>query len=427
VAERGSRHRMIAVDVAEAARVARPQMTIPWFTLAPLGALAVVAGGWLLMAGPAALGWLTSPNSQLSDALGLASRVLLLANGSVTVIGGQLVSIAPLGLSMVLMLLGIPVAGLAARSALDETADLRMLVLKTGGTYAGTYVVSITLIAFIVPETSVIRALLGSLLLGGLSGFWGAARAVGYDPGEQWPAGLRSLPRAVGVAALTGVGTGAALLTVVLVLGRDRIAGISDGLGGDFTAGILLIVMQLVWLPNLVIWAMAWALGAGVTLGEGTLLNMNGTSLGFLPSIPVLGAVPEPGPVPDLAWLWLLGGAVAGALAGLIVTLNRSSERFYETALAGGLAGIAAGVLLFLLAWFSSGGLGTQRLSHLGVGLGSLVITAPCILGLAGLVTGLMVGLARREWPTWRRADPEAGEKTTRQRRGSGSGAPGEN
>ena len=130
-------------------------MTIPWFTLAPLGALAVVAGGWLLMAGPAALGWLTSPNSQLSDALGLASRVLLLANGSVTVIGGQLVSIAPLGLSMVLILLGIPVAGLAARSALDETADLRMLVLKTGGTYAGTYVVSITLIAFIVPETSV--------------------------------------------------------------------------------------------------------------------------------------------------------------------------------------------------------------------------------------------------------------------------------
>lgn len=418
---------MIAVDVAEAARVARPQMTIPWFTLAPLGALAVVAGGWLLMAGPAALGWLTSPNSQLSDALGLASRVLLLANGSVTVIGGQLVSIAPLGLSMVLILLGIPVAGLAARSALDETADLRMLVLKTGGTYAGTYVVSITLIAFIVPETSVIRALLGSLLLGGLSGFWGAARAVGYDPGEQWPAGLRSLPRAVGVAALTCVGTGAALLAVVLVLGRDRIAGISDGLGGDVTAGILLVVMQLVWLPNLVIWAMAWALGAGVTLGEGTLLNMNGTSLGFLPSIPVLGAVPEPGPVPDLAWLWLLGGAVAGALAGLIVALNRSSERFYETALAGGLAGIAAGVLLFLLAWFSSGGLGTQRLSHLGVGLGSLVITAPCILGLAGLVTGLVVGLARREWPTWRRGDPEAGEKTTRQRRGSGSGAPGEN
>ena len=425
MAERGSRHRMIAVDVDEAARVAMPQVTIPWFILAPLGALAMVAGGWLLMAGPAALGWLTSPNSQLPDALGLASRILLLANGAATMIGGQLVSIAPLGLSLVLLLLGIPVSGLAARSALDETADLRGLVLKIGGTYAGTYAISVTLIAFVVPETSVIRTLLGSLLIGVTSGFWGAARAIGYDLGEQWPARLRPLPRAVGVATLTGVGTGAALLTVVLFLGRDRIASIADGLGGDVTAGILLVVTQLIWLPNLVIWAMAWTLGAGVTLGEGTLLNMNGTSLGFLPSIPVLGAVPEQGPVPDLAWLWLLGGAVAGGLAGLIVTLKRTSERFYETALAGGLAGIAAGALLFLLAWFSSGGLGTQRLSRMGVGLDSLAITAPCILGLAGLVTGLVVGLVRREWPTWRRGDPEAEEETAKQRRGKDAGVSG--
>ena len=391
MAERGSRHRMITVDVDEAARVARPQVTIPWFVLAPVGALAVAAAGWLLMAGPAALGWLTSPESQLADALGLASRVLLLANGAVTTIGGQPVSIAPLGLTLVLILLGVPVAGLAARAAIDETDDLRGLVLRVGGTYAGTYVVFTTLIAFFVPETSAIRAFLGSALVGGLSGFWG-------------------------VAVLICVGTGAALLAAVLILGRDRIAAIADGLGGDGTAGILLIVIQLVWLPNLVIWAMAWALGAGVTLGEGTLLDMNGTSLGFLPSIPVLGAVPDPGPVSELAWLWLLGGVLAGVLAALVITLNRSSERFYETSLAGGLAGILAGILLFVLAWCASGGLGTQRLAHVGVGLGSLAITAPCILGLAGLVTGLVVGLARREWPTWRKSCAETGQDSPVQR-----------
>lgn len=398
MAERGSRHRMIAVDVDEAARVARPQMIIPWFVLAPLGALAVVAAGWLLMAGPAALGWLTSPDSQLTDALGLASRVLLLANGSVTTIGGQLVSVAPLGLTLILVLLGVPIAGLAARSGLVEDEELQTLVLKIGGTYAGTYVAAVTLIAFITPETSVLRALIGSILIGALSGLWGAARAVGYDPSPQWPTWLRSLPRGVGVGALTSVGTGAVLLTAMLVANRDRIASISNGLSGDVSAGILLIVIQLIWLPNLVVWAMAWTLGAGVTLGEGTLLDMNGTHLGFLPSIPVLGAVPEPGPAPDLVWLWLLGGVVAGVLAGIVVTVKRFSTRFYETALAGGLAGIIAGGLLFVLAWFASGGLGTRRLSHVGVGLGGLVITAPCILGLAGLVTGLVVGLIRREW-----------------------------
>ncbi len=416
MAERGSRHRMITVDVDEAARVARPQVTIPWFVLAPVGALAVAAAGWLLMAGPAALGWLTSPESQLADALGLSSRVLLLANGAVTTIGGQPVSIAPLGLTLVLILLGVPVAGLAARAAIDETDDLRGLVLRVGGTYAGTYVVFTTLIAFFVPETSAIRAFLGSALVGGLSGFWGVTRAVGYNPCERWPVRLRPFPRGIGVAVLICVGTGAALLAAVLILGRDRIAAIADGLGGDGTAGILLIVIQLVWLPNLVIWAMAWALGAGVTLGEGTLLDMNGTSLGFLPSIPVLGAVPDPGPVSELAWLWLLGGVLAGVLAALVITLNRSSERFYETSLAGGLAGILAGVLLFVLAWCASGGLGTQRLAHVGVGLGSLAITAPCILGLAGLVTGLVVGLARREWPTWRKSCAETGQDSPVQR-----------
>ena len=413
MAERGSRHRMIAVDVDEAARVARPQVTIPWFVLAPVGALAVAAAGWLLMAGPAALGWLTSPESQLADALGLASRVLLLANGAVTTIGGQPVSIAPLGLTLVLILLGVPVAGLAARAAIDETDDLRGLVLRVGGTYAGTYVVFTTLIAFFVPETSAIRAFLGSALVGGLSGFWGVTRAVGYNPCERWPVRLRPFPRGIGVAVLICVGTGAALLAAVLILGRDRIAAIADGLGGDGTAGILLIVIQLVWLPNLVIWAMAWALGAGVTLGEGTLLDMNGTSLGFLPSIPVLGAVPDPGPVPELAWLWLLGGVLAGVLATLVVTLNRSSERFYETSMTGGIAGILTGVLLFVLAWFASGGLGTQRLAHVGVRLGGLAITAPCILGLVGLVTGLVVGLARREWPTWRRNCAETGQDSS--------------
>ena len=416
MAERGSRHRMIAVDVDEAARVARPQVTIPWFVLAPVGALAVAAAGWLLMAGPAALGWLTSPESQLADALGLASRVLLLANGAVTTIGGQAVSIAPLGLTLALILLGVPVAGLAARAAIDETDDLRGLVLRVRGDYAGTYIVFVTLIAFFVPETSVIRGFLGSVLIGGISGFWGVTRAVGYDPCERWPVRARSFPRGIGVAALICVGTGAALLSVVLILGRERIAAIADGLGGDGTAGILLIVIQLAWLPNLVIWAMAWALGAGVTLGEGTLLDMNGTSLGFLPSIPVLGAVPDPGPVPELAWLWLLGGVLAGVLATLVVTLNRSSERFYETSMTGGIAGILTGVLLFVLAWFASGGLGTQRLAHVGVRLGGLAITAPCILGLVGLVTGLVVGLARREWPTWRRNCAETGQDSSVQR-----------
>ena len=202
MAERSSRHRTIAVDVGEEARSKRPQVTIAWFVLAPLGALAVVAAGWLLMAGPAALGWLTSPSSQLPDALALASRVLLLANWSSAHIGGQRVSIAPLGLTLAVMLLGVPVSGLAARHAaragLGDAAasqdDLRRLVLRVGGTYAATYALAITLIALVIPGSSVLQALLGGCLIGLVPGLWGAARSVGYDPGLAWPGGIRVIP-----------------------------------------------------------------------------------------------------------------------------------------------------------------------------------------------------------------------------------------
>ena len=66
------------------------------------------------------------------------------------------------------------------------------------------------------------------------------------------------------------------------------------------------------------------------------------------------------------------------------------------------------------MAWLSSGGLGLRRLAYLGVRLQDLMITAPGILGLSGLVTGLMVGVFRKEWSSWRRSGDgeEAGEQS---------------
>ena len=422
MAERSSRHRTIAVDVDEAARARRPQLTLPWYLLAILGALSVVAAGWLLLAAPAALGWLTSPRSQLTQAMGLASHVLLLAHGSPVDLGGQHVSLTPLGLTMILILLGVPVASLAARHAArsqadpDDTGELwvdgQRLVLRVGSLYAGVYAAAITLMAVAVPGSSIARSLIGAALLGAISGFWGAARGIGHDPRRSWPAWIVTVPRALAAACLVCTGVGATMLAMALVLQRDRVAALADGLGGGASAGILLIVIQLAWLPNLVVWATAWTLGAGITLGDGSLVSMGISDVGFLPAIPVLGVVPPSGQAESLPWWWLLGGVVAGVVAGLIVTLARPASRFDETTLVGGFTGVAAGLLLVMLGWFASGGLGSQRLAHMGVRLGDLVVTAPSVLGLSGLITGLTVGLVRREWPK----PAPSGEATRKQR-----------
>ena len=156
MAERNSRHRTIDVDVDEAARSRRPQVTLPWYALGLLGALSVVASGWLLLAVPAALGWLTSPRAELTQAMELASQVLLLAHGAPVSLGGQSVSLVPLGVTLTLVLLGVPVASLSARHAArsqaapDDTGELwvdgQRLVLRVGALYAGSYAATVTLV-----------------------------------------------------------------------------------------------------------------------------------------------------------------------------------------------------------------------------------------------------------------------------------------
>ena len=383
---------------------------LPWYLVAGLGGVAVVAAGWLLLVAPAVLGWLTSPRAQLSAALGLANRMLLLANGVPVELAGQRVSMIPLGFTLMLLLLSRPLAALATRHAArslgvaDDTGNLwvdsRAIVLRVSGLFVLVYALALGVLATFVPGASLARTVLGAVVVGGSGACWGSASAVEFDLRDAWPGWLRCVPRALGVAWGLCLAVGAVLLAVTLYLQRERVASITETLNPDSAGQVILLVLQLAYLPNLIIWATAWSLGAGLTLGDESLISMGITDVGFLPAIPVLGAIPDPGPLPGLVWLWLLGGVVAGALAAGIVARERPSRRFDETTLVGALAGVAAGFGLVGLAAVASGGLGANRLARMGVRLGDLAITAPSLLGLSGLVVGLTVGLIRRQWPT---------------------------
>ncbi|MDO5082071.1 hypothetical protein EII34_03060 [Arachnia propionica] len=408
--ERSSKHRTITVDVDATKPVRRLHVLLPWYLVAGLGGLAVVAAGWLLLAAPAVLGWLTSPRAQLTGALDLANRMLLLSNGVPVEVAGQRVSIVPLGCTAVLMLLGRPLAALAARHAArsqgvsDDTGELRVdsraIVMRVSGVFVIGYLLGLGVLATFVAGVSLPRVLLGAVLVGGLGALWGSVSALEFDLRGRWPVWLRCVPRALGVAWGICLAVGAVLLAISLYLQRDRIIAITDTLDPGTAGLVILLVLQLAYLPNLVVWATAWSLGAGLTLGDDSLISMGITDVGFLPAIPVLGAIPDPGRMPTPLWLWLLGGVLAGALAGGLVALARPARRFDETTLVGALTGVAAGFGLVLLATVASGGLGTNRLAMLGVRLKDLAITAPSLLGLSGLVVGLVVGLLRRQWPS---------------------------
>ena len=67
-----------------------------------------------------------------------------------------------------------------------------------------------------------------------------------------------------------------------------------------------------------------------------------------------------------------------------------------ETSLVGGLAGVLAGALFTGLAWAASGDLGILRLADLGPRLLPLLVMGVTTMGLAGMITGLLLGIGRR-------------------------------
>ncbi|MBK7821701.1 MAG: hypothetical protein IPJ61_11680 [Tessaracoccus sp.] len=397
--------RTVAVDVDAAAVSGGRRMLLPWYLMAVIGPLATLVAVWLILAALATIGWLTSPAADLGAALRLATQLLLLAHGGAASIGGQSVTLAPLGVTVLLVFLALPMASIAARQAAadrhgpDDTgrvwADAEALTLRVAAVFGGTYALVVIVLAGVLGLLTA-GLLLGAVVVAAVAALWGASRGVGYDPTDSWPGWLRAVPRALGAALLVVVAGAAAVLAVALWQGRARVTEMVAALDGGWPAVVLLVVLHLIYLPNLVLACASWALGAGVTLGDGSLVTLNSTDLGLLPAVPVLGALPQPGPVPWQAMLWLLVGVAAGALAGVVVAAARPRARFDETAVVGGLAGTAAGLLVAVACALGAGGLGTDRLAAIGARSPEIFLFAPSILGLAGLAAGLAVGLIRR-------------------------------
>jgi putative intracellular protease/amidase len=173
---------------------------------------------------------------------------------------------------------------------------------------------------------SPVEAAVAGFLLAFAAGGLGGARAL-----APWARLIGLLPdRArclvVGVTGSLAVlaGAGALLTGVSLVAHSHEFSLASDVLSPGLLGSALLGLAALSYLPNAVIWAMAYMLGPGFAFGVGTVVAPAGTLLGPLPVFPMLAALPagSPGPHPaPAAWTGLAVLAVpylAGAFGGLL-------------------------------------------------------------------------------------------------------------
>lgn len=388
--------------------------------LAAVGAIMSAISGWLLVAAFCVIGWLSVENVPIAVALHLAAQGWLLAHWVPVALPGATMSIAPLGLTLLSVVICASMAGSVQHRVAENAAATQPDIRRTLGGYAFVYASVVALVGTLFEGPAAgLRGLLGGLAVAALGALLGNARVVGPLVDDllarhRLPAWLPAVGRGVRAGALVMIASGALVLAVALMIYRDRVVALHQGLEPGALGSVLLLLGQLVWLPNMVLWCASWVTGAGLVLGVDTVISPVWTQLGILPSIPVLGAVPQAGPGTQLALLWLLAPLLAGVSSATAVVraqLAADAARTDQlvtrpdlTALTGALTGMATGLLVAMIVLAAGGDLGTQRLVGLGARMPHLLVMTLTEMGLAGMVAGAVLGI--RHWRQHRGQSP---------------------
>ena len=236
---------------------------------------------------------------------------------------------------------------------------------------------------------SLTQAVVAGFLIALAAGGLGAARALA--PWGRLAGLLPARPRSVimgtlGCLAVLTV-TGAALAGGSLGAHLGQFRALTGALAPGPAGAVLLLLAELAYLPNAVIWAVAYALGPGFAFGAGTIVAPTGSALGALPAFPMLAALPT-GPRAGVpAWLavTVLAAPYLAGVFGGVVTMRIMPTPLPEAAPLWGFAsGVAAGCVTGALAAFAGGPLGSGRLAAVGPSGWQAALAAVLELGVTG-------------------------------------------
>ncbi|MFG3435776.1 DUF6350 family protein [Nonomuraea sp. NPDC047897] len=391
----------------------------------PLPVSGMLAAACTLGVGLAALttltlvGWIAAPNGTLGAGLPgvfrTAAQAWLAAHHAGFAIPGGRVGLLPLGLIILPALLLYRAARWMARDAdlrlrlparlpknsPREKANARrraqlVLVAQAGVSLAAPYALLAGLIAVVarndITQPYIGEALLSHFTLAFLAGSLATARTIG-----PWRAMLRLLPERVraltlGTAVATALLLAAGLVLVVVAVGVNfgQVRELSGVLSPGFVGGVLLALLQLLYLLNVVIWALAYVAGPGFAIGAGTLVAPTGVQLGTVPSLPLLGALPDSGPVPGWVMAVVALPFLAGAVAGVVFARISPSPSYEAAPLWGFFTGVTTGLVAGLLAALSGGPIGGGRLAAVGPSPWEVAVSVALEVGVAaGISAGV--------------------------------------
>ena len=304
--------------------------------------------------------------------------------------------IVPLGLLLVPVLLLVRAGQSVARVVgLRGWRDGWLAIGGMAATYAGIAGV----VAGMTTSTSVRPAPLQSLLVPwALALVCGAIGALRHDQlGRRL---LHRLPRAVGDAIRAGakavlilVAVSACVVVLMLLGHLDLATRLSHSLHAGAIGGGALLVVNAAFLATAVVWALAYIVGTGFSIGVHTGVSPFAHHLGAVPDLPVLAAVPS-GPSPGWAPLLIALPVLAGVLAGWRLAGRSHLLAWWQLPLVGLGAGATAGLLVAAVTGLSGGPAGNGRLVTLGPSAWRAGLAAAVEIGVAAALVALFRRLA---------------------------------
>ncbi|MDR1117670.1 MAG: DUF6350 family protein [Bifidobacteriaceae bacterium] len=179
------------------------------------------------------------------------------------------------------------------------------------------------------------------------------------------PAWVRAIPSTSALIVAAVLATATMLTLIWLVTGYGRFGDLATSLDAGLIGGVVLALLSIAFWPNMAAFGVAYLAGPGFSIGAATVVAPGDVTLGPMPSLPLIGIVPQsayPGGV------WLAALPVAAAAAGawwMFRRIPRSAP--WWTMAAGALASsLAAAAALALAVVAASGSAGPGRMAEIG-------------------------------------------------------------
>lgn len=190
------------------------------------------------------------------------------------------------------------------------------------------------------------------------------------------------------------LGVASVIVALAFLGSYAKIIALYEAIHAGVLGGIALTAAQLAFVPNLVVWAASWLVGPGFSIGTASSVSPLGTTLGPIPALPILGALPNGSG--DWGFLGiaapvLLAFAIALVARRRLVARLGAGDTLPWLILAGVLSGVVGGVLLGLIAWASAGSAGPGRLADVGpdpISVGCISAIEFAIAAVIGLLAG---------------------------------------